>query len=700
MTFEEASRGLSDLTLFDPGKLLRLWNAVKETVDVPGAMAELGVYRGGTALLLHRAKPRAPLLLFDTFAGLPHDDAEGPHKRGDFPASLESVQALFRGRLASSVRFLPGTFPDSAADLGSIGYSFVHVDADLERSTADAIAHFWPRLNPGGVMAFDDYGWKDCPGVKKVVDAFAAENGLVIDDHPNHLAILRKGMDLPSDRSGEPDAAGRLVIDFRHGFGDCVHFATMLHLWKRGGWDVAVRCEPNKEAIFDAAGIPRTDEAGVSHPWVYHAGFNSPTGVDGEGNKVWGNLNAAPMPFAGDRSVLWKGLRTVRTEGGANRIETEETRRFADEFLQHLPKPWVIFAPQGSNWKHRKDMTDDETFATIAGLLSKTAGSVIIADWDNRVRFPNSGRVRHVKRDAGHLDLRKFLAVMNRCHLTISVDTGPLHYAALTRCPTLGVFFDLHPTCVALPRRAFVPIAPKHRHGPSFRASWNLIECEGKRPTPGEVVEHAVRMMDDRQYTVAVGLDVLLRSLVDRCHGSTGLTRLADRRGTFDAMLREAWLRFHEPNVVETGVADGEDWGGAGCSTTLLSLLIDENGGSLESIDVDAAKIARAEKRSAGLRHLRFTASDSVARLRQREEPIDLLYLDSADRDGREEESRCLAEFEAAERLLTERSIVAVDDTVWDGRWRGLGASLVPRLLESGWHVLAAGYQTVMSRVP
>lgn len=33
---------------------------------------------------------------------------------------------------------------------------------------------FYTRLNPGGVLIFDDYGFPTCPGAKRAVDEFFA----------------------------------------------------------------------------------------------------------------------------------------------------------------------------------------------------------------------------------------------------------------------------------------------------------------------------------------------------------------------------------------------------------------------------------------------------------------------------------------------------------------------------------------------
>jgi O-methyltransferase len=38
------------------------------------------------------------------------------------------------------------------------------------RSAKDVFDWVWPRLEPGGMVVFDDYGFPACPGVTKFVD--------------------------------------------------------------------------------------------------------------------------------------------------------------------------------------------------------------------------------------------------------------------------------------------------------------------------------------------------------------------------------------------------------------------------------------------------------------------------------------------------------------------------------------------------
>src|SRR5690348_2272436 len=58
-------------TATTPLECMELRSAVRATAKVPGEMAEVGVFLGGTAALILDAAPGKHLHLCDTFAGLP-----------------------------------------------------------------------------------------------------------------------------------------------------------------------------------------------------------------------------------------------------------------------------------------------------------------------------------------------------------------------------------------------------------------------------------------------------------------------------------------------------------------------------------------------------------------------------------------------------------------------------------------------------
>lgn len=167
---------IGSVTLVDEVRCYILYQCAKHVRSLPGAAAEVGVYRGGTARLLAEALHGAdkPLHLFDTFGGMPETDpSKDLHAVGDFAdTSAEAVLGLLEG--CEKVLLHVGVFPATATGVVNESFCLVHVDADIYRSVHDSCAFFYPRLVPDGMMIFDDYGFPSCPGAKEAVDSFFA----------------------------------------------------------------------------------------------------------------------------------------------------------------------------------------------------------------------------------------------------------------------------------------------------------------------------------------------------------------------------------------------------------------------------------------------------------------------------------------------------------------------------------------------
>lgn len=164
-------------TLVDDVRCFILYQLGRQAASIPGDVAEVGVYKGGTAMLLSRtfAATGKDVHLFDTFLGMPPTDPEKDlHRAGDFSdTSLDAVKDYLSE--FDNVKFYPGRFPDTAAGLRDNRFAMTHIDVDIYQSVNDCMEFFYPRLAPGGIMVFDDYGFVTCPGAKQAVDEFFAE---------------------------------------------------------------------------------------------------------------------------------------------------------------------------------------------------------------------------------------------------------------------------------------------------------------------------------------------------------------------------------------------------------------------------------------------------------------------------------------------------------------------------------------------
>ena len=83
--------------------------------------------------------------------------------------------------------------PTRFDEVADRSFCFVHVDVDLFEPTRESIAFFYPRMVPGGVMLFDDYGFVTCPGATRAIDEFTAEHPEPLVHVPTAQAFLIKG---------------------------------------------------------------------------------------------------------------------------------------------------------------------------------------------------------------------------------------------------------------------------------------------------------------------------------------------------------------------------------------------------------------------------------------------------------------------------------------------------------------------------
>jgi O-methyltransferase len=165
--------GRITLTLREQYNLFRL---AAQAVTLGGDIAEVGVFRGGSAKLICEVKGSARLHLFDTFEGMPEPDARVDlFRRGDFAGtSLAAVQDYLRAY--EGVLYYPGLFPATAESAGIVGkFSLVHLDADIYESTLKGLRFFFPRLTTPGFILVHDFGSRVCPGVRRALEEFLAE---------------------------------------------------------------------------------------------------------------------------------------------------------------------------------------------------------------------------------------------------------------------------------------------------------------------------------------------------------------------------------------------------------------------------------------------------------------------------------------------------------------------------------------------
>jgi O-methyltransferase len=129
----------------------------------------------GAAELLRQADDRRALHLFDSFAGMPQTSTGEAFEKGDFSRTSEGAVRALVSPTGANVVFHPGYIPDTFAHATIAQLAYAHVDVDLYQSVQDCIEYVYPKLAPGGILIFDDYGFPSCSRAREATDrAFAA----------------------------------------------------------------------------------------------------------------------------------------------------------------------------------------------------------------------------------------------------------------------------------------------------------------------------------------------------------------------------------------------------------------------------------------------------------------------------------------------------------------------------------------------
>lgn len=169
--------------------------------NVEGAFAEVGVYQGRTAKLIHHYAPERRLCLFDTFEGFTQRSAAAEADSTGFEVgaaefsdtSLDRVKAYVQQKNAN-VSYYPGYFPDTIpVELRGERFAFVHLDADLYEPIWAGLDFFYPRMARGGILVVHDYNaWI---GSRTAVDSFfkgRAEVPIPMPDKSGSVLIVKQ----------------------------------------------------------------------------------------------------------------------------------------------------------------------------------------------------------------------------------------------------------------------------------------------------------------------------------------------------------------------------------------------------------------------------------------------------------------------------------------------------------------------------
>ncbi|HUQ38264.1 MAG TPA: TylF/MycF/NovP-related O-methyltransferase [Aestuariivirga sp.] len=196
--FLECYTLIKENTLVDVYRCYELWTIIKQLNNVGGCFLEVGVWRGGTGALIAYAakstKQNREIFLADTFEGVVKATVNDTRYTGGehSDTSLNVVSKLLQSMDLRNVKILKGIFPDETSqDIGE-AVAFLHCDVDVYQSTKDIVEWVLPRMNAGGIIIFDDYGFYGCEGVTRYAHELKQRDDLFFIHNLNGHAIFVK----------------------------------------------------------------------------------------------------------------------------------------------------------------------------------------------------------------------------------------------------------------------------------------------------------------------------------------------------------------------------------------------------------------------------------------------------------------------------------------------------------------------------
>jgi O-methyltransferase len=168
---------------------------------IPGSIVECGVWRGGMMVaaaktLLSLGVMDRDIYLFDTFAGMTPPTNKDVDTRGNQAitefnlaskthdgvvdwcyASLEDVTANMHstGYPKEKIHFIKGKVEETLPATAPETISILRLDTDWYESSKHEMVHLFPRLQPGGVVILDDYGYWQ--GSRQATDEYLSHTG-------------------------------------------------------------------------------------------------------------------------------------------------------------------------------------------------------------------------------------------------------------------------------------------------------------------------------------------------------------------------------------------------------------------------------------------------------------------------------------------------------------------------------------------
>ncbi len=206
----EIIRSVEPYTMTSPLRLSSFISAVDYVhgSGVEGSVVECGVWKGGSCMAAMRqlralGDTDREIYLFDTFEGMSeptkldinHYGVNASQEYDNWKENTEEVDIMCYAGLdevkanvgtvgypPDKVHYVRGKVEDTLPENAPEKIAILRLDTDWYESTKCELEALWPRLQPGGVIIIDDYGFWE--GARKAVDEYLAKHNI-------HLLLFR-----------------------------------------------------------------------------------------------------------------------------------------------------------------------------------------------------------------------------------------------------------------------------------------------------------------------------------------------------------------------------------------------------------------------------------------------------------------------------------------------------------------------------
>ena len=163
-----------------PGRLSKLlahYELYRKITDLPGAVVEMGVFKGASLVrfatfrqVLENAHGRA-IIGFDAFGAFPRAKIEGAADKqfierfedaGGQGVAKQDLERILDRKGFANISLVAGdifhTLPRYLAEHPALRIALLHLDLDVYEPTAFALEALVSHMSPGAIVVIDDYG--------------------------------------------------------------------------------------------------------------------------------------------------------------------------------------------------------------------------------------------------------------------------------------------------------------------------------------------------------------------------------------------------------------------------------------------------------------------------------------------------------------------------------------------------------------